>query len=129
MTDQEDLIFSKVSEALRREFERIFIVGVELIDTPPHFPAVSIVLKQLEVNQKYSTFDKVDNVSSEQYEFGVFSNLEDLKTAKEQTKAIMAVIDGVMSDLFYLCTFCQPVANADAKITRRVARYTKTNVI
>lgn len=128
MIDNEDLVYAEVSKALRAEFPGIFVIGVELVDTPPHFPAVSIVLKQSEVNQRYSTLDKVDNVASEQYEFGAFSNLEDSKAAKEQTKAIVAVIDRVMSGLFYLRTFCQPIPNADAKIARRVARYTQTNV-
>lgn len=128
MIDKENLIFAEVSEALRNEFEGIFVTGVELVDAPPQFPAVSIVLKQSEVNQRYSTFDQVENVASEEYEFGAYSNLEDSRDAKEQTKAIIAVIDGVMNSLYYPRTFCQPIPSADAKIARYVARYKKTNV-
>ena len=128
MIDNEAIVFEKVSEALRAEFEGIFITGTELMDTPPQFPAVSIVQTNSEVNKKYSTFEKVDNVASETYKFDIYSNLESQKDAKQQTKDIVAVVDGVMSGLFYPRTFCQPVANADAKIARRVARYTKTNV-
>ena len=128
MIDNESLVFDAVSDALRTEFEGIFIIGTELTDVPPQFPAVSIVQTNSEINQKHSTFDKVDNVASETYKFDVYSNLEIQKDAKQQTKAIMEVIDTVMSGLFYPRTFCQPIVSADVKITRRVARYTKTNV-
>lgn len=128
MIDNESLVYDKVSEALRVAFDGIFITGVELVDTPPQFPAVSIVQADSKVNTKYSTFDKVDNVASETYKFDVYSNLEATKDAKNQTKEIMAVIDEVMSSLFYPRTFCQPIPNVDAKIARRVARYTKTDI-
>lgn len=128
MIDNENLVFDSVSDALRKKFENIFIIGTELTDVPPQFPAVYIVQKTSEVNQRYSTFDKVDNVASELYEFGIYSNLEVQRDAKEQTREILAVIDGVMSGLFYPRTFNQPIPSVDAKYTRRVARYKKTNV-
>ena len=128
MIDNENLVFDAVTEALRTAFEGIFITGVELVATPPQFPAVSIVLTDSKINDRHSTFDKVDNVAVEEYKVEVASNLESQKAAKEQTKAIMAVIDGVMSGLFYPRTFCQPIPSADATIARRVARYKKTNV-
>ena len=128
MIDNENLVFDAVTTALRAEFEDIFIIGVELVDTPPRFPAVSVVLTNSKINDRHSTFDKVDNVAIEEYKVEVASNLESDKAAKEQTKAIMAVIDGVMSGLFYPRSFCQPIPSADATITRRVARYTKNNV-
>lgn len=124
----EEQIFDLVSKALRAKFDTIFISGVELTSTPPQFPAVSIVQMDSTVNTRGSTFEKVNNVSADAYTFNAFSNLESQKEAKEQTKEIMAVIDEVMSGLFYLRTFCSPVANADPTITRRVARYTNNNV-
>ena len=127
MIDNEDLIYEKVSTALRERFETIFITGVELVDTPPQFPAVSILKTNSTVNSRYSTFEKVDNVASEQYKYEACSNLESEKEAKKQTKEIIAVIDGVMSDLFYIRTFDQPITSADSKITRRVARYKNDN--
>ena len=129
MIDYEDIVYDAVSAALRAAFEGIFITGVELTDAPPQFPAVSIVKTNSEVNAKYSTFEKVDNVASEEYKFDSYSNLEEQKEAKRQTKEIIAVIDGVMSDLYFIRSFCQPIPNADSKITRLVARYKKTNVI
>ena len=129
MIDYEEIVFEAIATALRNRIEGIYVIGVELSDVPPQFPAVSVVQKQNEANTKYSTFDNVENVASEEYEINAFSNLESSKAAKEQTKEIIAVIDGVMSDLFYIRSFCQPIPNADTKYTRRVARYKKTNVV
>lgn len=129
MIDHEQLIYDEVSTALRTAFDDIHIVGVEITDTPPQFPAVSIVQLNSSVNGRYSTFEKVDNVAEEEYKFDVCSNLESQREAKQQTKEIIAVIDGVMSDLFYIRSFCQPVPNADSKFTRLVARYKKTDVV
>lgn len=129
MIDNEQLVYDSVSTELRARIDDIFIIGVELTDTPPRFPAVSIVQLNSTVNTKYSTFENVDNVAEEEYKFGIYSNLEDQKEAKLQTKEILAVIDGVMCDLFYIRSFCQPIPNADAKITRLVARYKKNDVV
>ena len=117
-----------VSDALRVRFDTIYITGVELTSMPPRFPAVSIVMMDTTVNERGSTFEKVDNVFTEAYTFNAFSNLENQKEAKDQAKAITEVIDEVMSDLLYIRSFCGPVSNADPTITRRVARYKKNNV-
>lgn len=124
----EEKIYDLVSEALRANFDTIFITGVELTSTPPQFPAVSIVLMDDKVNERGSTFDKVDNVFAEAYTFNAFSNLESQKEAKAQVKEITDVIDKVMSGLYYIRSFCGPVPNIDPTITRRVARYTNNNV-
>lgn len=128
MIDNELLVYDKVSEALRAAFNPVFITGTEMTDVPPQFPAVYIILKTSEVNTRHSTFDNVENVASETYEFGIYSNLEGERDAKEQTRAVLAVIDDVMSGLFYPRTFNQLIPTADSKYTRRVARYKKTNV-
>ena len=128
MIDNESIVFERVSAALRAKFKGIFITGVEITDAPPQFPAVSIVQTNSEVNKKYSTFDSVENVASEEFKFEACSNLESQKEAKAQTKEIIAVINGVMCDLYYIRSFCQPIPNADRKYTRHVARYNKNNV-
>lgn len=128
MIDNEKKVFEAVAEALRNNFEPIFVSGVELVDTPPLFPAVSIVQTDNKVNTRGSTFDYVENVATETYTFNIFSNLENLAEAKAQTKLIASVVDEVMSGLYYPRAFCQPVANADTKISRLVVRYTKSDV-
>lgn len=129
MIDHEDMIYNAVSTAVRRAFGGIFITGVEITDTPPQFPALSITQSNSTANERYSTFEKVDNVDSEEYKFDVYSNLESQREAKQQTKDIIAVIDGVMSDFFYIRSFCQPIPGVDPKNTRRVARYKNNNVV
>lgn len=129
MIDNENLVYEEVSTALRAKLEKIFIIGVEITDVPPQFPAVSIVQKNSEANKKYSTFDSVENVASEEYEISIHSNLESEKEAKQETKKILGIINGVMTDLFYIRSFCQPIPNADRKYSRLIARYTKTNVV
>ena len=129
MIDHEEEVFDAVSTALRNNFEDVYIIGVELSDAPPQFPAVSFVLKNNEVNAQYSTFESVQNGASEEYETQIYSNLESSKEAKKQTKEILAVIDGVMSDLYYIRSFNQPVPTADTKHTRRIARYRNTNIV
>ena len=130
MIDNEQLVYDKTSAALRTAFDTIHIVGVEITDTPPQFPAVSIVKKNSGVNERYSTFERVENVASEEYEFGIYSNLENKKEAKRQTIEVLAVINGVMCDeLFYIRSFCHPIPNADRKYTRIIARYKKTDVV
>ena len=130
MIDNENIVYDAVSTALRNAFEGIFITGVEITDTPPQFPAVSIVQKKSGVNERYSTFDNVENVASEEYEFGIHSNLVSQSEAKTQTKNILAVINGVMcGSLFYIRSFCQPIPSADSKITRLIARYKKTDIV
>lgn len=128
MIDKEQLIYDEVSKALRKAFSGIFITGVEIVNAPPHFPAVSIVQKTSGVNERYSTFESVQNVAREEYEFNVYSNLIKEKEAKQQTKDIVAVIDGVMSNLYYIRSFNQPIPSADTKNTRRVVRYKNDNV-
>ena len=129
MISNEQFVYDKVSTALRTAFDGIFIIGAEITDAPPQFPAVSIIRKNSEVNKRASTFDYVENAAIEEYEYSAFSNLEDSFEAKEQVEEIIAVIDGVMCDLFYPRTFCQPIPNADRKYTRYVARYKKDDVI
>lgn len=128
MIDREFLVFDAIARALRDNFEPIFVSGVELVDTPASFPAVSIVQTNNEVNTRASTFDYVENAAIETYTFNIFSNLENPRDAKEQNKRIAAVIDSVMTDLFYPRVLCQPIANADNKISRMVVRYTKSDV-
>lgn len=127
MIDKELDVYSYVAAALRAEFPNIYIVGTELSSTPPRFPAVSIVQTNNAVRAEYSTFESIENVVQEDYKTETYSNLITGKEA--ETKAITAVISKAMNDLRYERTFCEPVANGDPTINRRIARFTKRNVI
>ena len=128
MIDNEQLVYDEVAKAVREKFDGIFIIGTEITDVPPRFPALYIIKKNSSVNERGSTFDYVENVATEEYEFGAYSNLESQKDAKTQCKEIIAVIDGVMCDLTYIRSFCQPIPCADTKYSRHVARYRNNNI-
>lgn len=127
MIDNEKNVFNAVSAKLRSKYENIYIVGTELADTPPKFPAVSLVQTNNSIKTEHSTFDSLENVVREDYKAEVFSNLETGKEA--QTKEITGVISDVMCYLGYERTFCEPIANGDSTIHRRVSRYTNNEVI
>ena len=127
MIDKESEVFKAVAAALRAKYETIYVVGTELASTPPRFPAVSIVQKNSAVRAEHSTFESLENVVREDYKAEVFSNLK--KSKEAQTKAITKDISDVMGSLGYERTFCEPIANGDPTIARRVSRYTKNNVI
>lgn len=127
MIDKENEIFNAVAKKLREKFPKIYVVGTEIVSAPPRFPAVSIVQTSNAIENKYSTFSSLENVVKEDYKAEVFSNLSKGKDA--QTKEITAVISDVMCEFYYERTFCEPIPNADATISRRMSRYSNKNVI
>ena len=127
MIDKENEVFTAVAKALRSKFKDIYVVGTELVSTPPRFPAVSFVQTNNIIKTNFSTFDSLENVVREDYKAEVYSNLTKGKEA--ETKEISAYISDVMATLGYERTFCESVINADATISRRVSRYIKNNVI
>lgn len=127
MIDKENEIFNIVAAKLRNKYPTIYVVGTELTNTPPKFPAVSLVQTNNAIRTEYSTFNSLENVVREDYKAEVFSNL---KTGKEaQTKEIINDISDVFTELGYERTFCEPIPNGDSSVNRRMARYIKNNVI
>ena len=127
MIDKELEVFEYVASRLRKKYKTIYVVGTEITDTPPKFPAVSFVQTNNAIRTELSTFDSLENVVREDYKAEVFSNLEVGKEA--QTKEIISDISAFMNELDYERTFCEPIPNGDSSINRRVARYIKNNVI
>lgn len=127
MIDKENEIFNAVAKKLREKFPEIYVVGTEIVSTPPRFPSVSLVQTNNAIESKYSTFNSLENVVREDYKAEVFSNLVTGKEA--QTKEITKVISDVMCEFNYERTFCEPIPNADATVGRRMSRYTNRNVI
>lgn len=126
MIDKENDVFEAVSMGLRKKYEGIYIVGTELATTPPRFPAVSLIQTNNTVRTEYSTFHSLENVVKEEYKVETYSNLEHGKEV--QTKEITMDISDIMHSLGYERTFCEPIANLDATIARRVSRFVKNNV-
>ena len=127
MIDKETEIFKAVASALRKKFKGIYVIGAEMSDAPPKFPAVSFVQTNNTVKTEHSTFDNLENVVTEDYKAEVYSNLE--KGKETQTKEITIVISDTMSGFGYVRTFCEVVPNTDLTINRRMSRYRKNNVI
>ncbi len=127
MIDKEIEVFNAVAKKLREKFPKIYVVGTEIATGQSQFPAVSFVQTNNTIEKKHSTFDSLENVVREDYKAEVFSNLSKGKEA--QTKEITAVISDVMCELGYERTFCEPIPNADATISRRMSRYSNKNVI
>ena len=127
MIDKEKEIFEAVATALREKFPGIYVIGAEIVSAPSHFPAVSFVQTNNAIQGQYSTFESLENVVKEDYKAEVYSNLTKGKEA--QTKEITEAISDVMCGLNYERTFCEPIPNADANISRRMSRYSNRNVI
>jgi hypothetical protein len=125
--DKELEVFEYVASNLRKKYKTIYVVGTEITDTPPKFPAVSIVQTNNAIRTEHSTFDSLENVVREDYKAEVFSNLE---TGKEkQTKEITNDISDLFTEFGYERTFCEPIPNGDSSVNRRMSRYIKNNVI
>ena len=127
MIDKEKEIFDAVALALRSKYKSIYVIGAEISDTPPKFPAVSFVQTNNATKTQYSTFNSLENVVGEDYKAEAYSNLSKGKEA--QTKEIMSIISDVVATFGYERTFCELVPNADSTISRRMARFRKNNVI
>lgn len=127
MINKEKEIFDAVATELREKFPGIYVIGAEISSSHSHFPAVSFVQTNNAVQGQYSTFNSLENVVKEDYKAEVYSNLTKGKEA--QTMEITEVISDVMCRLNYERTFCEPIPNADANISRRVSRYSNRNVI
>jgi orotate phosphoribosyltransferase len=125
--DKETEVFNAVARALREKIKDIYVIGTEISSAPPKFPAVSFYQTNNSLRQEHSTFENTENVVREEYKAEGYSNLEKGKEA--QTKEILMVISDVLSDLGYERTFCEPIPNADATISRRMGRFIKNNVI
>ena len=126
MIDKESEVYEAVSSGLRKKYKSIYIIGTELTTTPPRFPAVSFIQTNNSIVGTYSTFSGLENVVKEDYKAEVYSNLE--KGKEQQTKEIAMAISDILTGLGYERTFCEPIANADATVSRRVLRFVKNTV-
>ena len=126
MIDNEPIVFDSVAAPVREQFGA-YVIGCELSNRPPKFPALSIVKCGGSANKKYSTFNKIENAAAEEYKLEAFSNLD--VGREKQAKEIIAVADEVMGDLGYARTFYKFIPNAaDLNVARLCVRY-KSNIV
>lgn len=127
MINNEEEIFNEISKKLREKFNDIFVIGEEISSNQPKMPAVSIIQFDNVVNKRYSTFNKIENVSISTFNINIYSN--DSIDKKKECVDISIIIDGIISQHGYVRTFNQPMANAENTIARRIMKYIKNNEI
>lgn len=121
MIDIENAVFNTVADKVRDVFPDIFMAG-EYVNSPPSFPAVSLV--EADNSTRIETIDSGanENHANVMYEVNVYSNKTTGK--KSECKSIFALIDKEMLALGFSRVTLTPVPNMnDSTIYRMVARY------
>ena len=121
MIDVEAKVFQACADAFRAQYPNGYITP-EYVPKPPKFPAVSVVEMDNNVDERAIDNGSIENAVNVMYQVDVYSSLNTGK--KAQAKAIIALLDKVLSDHRFVRTFCNPVQNFnDATIYRMTARY------
>ena len=84
MIDKEPEIFKVVADTLRTKFKGIYVIGAEMSDAPPKFPAVSFIQTNNVIKTEYATFLSLENVAQEDYK-GIF--ISDMPSPNSPTQA------------------------------------------
>ena len=121
MIDIENQVFDRVAKRVREQFPDIFMTG-EYVNSPPSFPAASLVEMDNSVRENTIDSGSNENHANVMYEVNVYSNKTTGK--KSECKAIMALIDTEMTAMGFVRSTLTPVPNEyDATIYRMVGRY------
>lgn len=120
MIDCEYEVYTRISNRLKKNFNRISVSG-EYVASPPSFPHVSIVQTDSGTYRKTRDSDGEHHARVE-FEINVYSNKPGHR--KEECKDIINIINDVMVDMNFRRTSLSPVVNLlDANIYRIVTRY------
>lgn len=122
MTDNEKIIYEQLSDKLKQAYPEIEIKNQKLPIDQAIFPAASIILTNNEVISDYSTFDQVETVSKETFEFEAANSQE---AGMDDVKTILNIIDEKMNELNYQRSYIGPVEDKEIIDARRMARYEK----
>lgn len=124
MIDVENELFTEIHNELVKAFPGIYITG-EYEIAPPRFPCLYFLEKDNSVRVSTMTGSKAENFADVMYEASAFSNKKPGK--KEECKAILQVVDSVMSRRGLRRTMKQTVENLlDSTICRMITRYEGT---
>ena len=93
----------------------------EPVDAPAKFPCLTLVEDDNATYEKSQDTDLTEHHATVMYTVNCYSN----KTsgAKQECKAIMALVDEQMQQMGFTRLFCNQIKNADTKIYRMTARY------
>lgn len=121
MIDCENEVYTRVEEALKKQFPKIEVSGT-YADSPTTFPFVTI-----EQTDSYPIEDLQDGSGKENFAMAVFTiNAYSNKasTKKSECKKIMAFIGDLLYRMNFIRTAQTPMSNTqDSKIYRIVATY------
>ena len=121
MIDIENEVFNRVATQVREQFPDIFMTG-EYVNSPPSFPAASLVEMDNSIREDTIDSGSNENYVNVMYEVNVYSNKATGK--KSECKAIMALLDNEMTAMGFARVSITPVPNEyDSTIYRMVARY------
>lgn len=122
MNDNEQQIYDQVSEMIKKAYPKVTITNQKLPDNQAVYPAVSIVLTNNAVIAEYSTFDQLENVCNEIFEFEIANTNE---SGMNDVKAIIAIIDKKMNEFGYLRIYLGLIENKEINDIRRLVKYEK----
>lgn len=120
MIDVESTIFAQVAAAFDTAYPDGSRYG-EPVDTPAKFPCLTLVEDDNYTYEKSQDTDLTEHHAGLLYTANVYSNR--VAGAKQECKAIMALVDEQMQRLGFTRTFCNQTKNMDTKIYRMVSRY------
>ena len=121
MINIENIVFDRVVKRVRERFPDIFMAG-EYVNSPPSFPAASLV--EMDNSTRVETIDSGsnENHANVMYEVNVYSNKSYGK--KTECREILALIDEEMLNMGFSRSTLTPVPNEnDSTIYRMVGRY------
>lgn len=121
MVDPENLVFTRIAQKLRSEFDKINITG-EYVNEPSSFPHVSIIMIDNAVIKNSLDGSSDYEAAAVTFEINVYSNLQSGR--KAQAKKIANTIDDEFRDMNFIRSALLPMPNlADAGIYRITGRY------
>ena len=121
MINIENIVFDRVVTRVRERFPDIFMTG-EYVNSPPSFPAASLV--EMDNSTRIETVDSGSNENhvNVMYEVNVYSNKAYGK--KSECREILGLIDEEMLNMGFSRSTLTPVPNEnDSTIYRMVGRY------
>lgn len=122
MSDNEQQIYTQISNKIKEAYLDAVITNQKLPINQTKYPAVSIVLTDNSVLSNYSTFDQIENVCNEVFEFEVANSLE---SGMSDVKAILTIIDEKMNEFGYLRMELGLIEDKEINDIRRLAKYEK----
>ena len=120
MIDIESAVFDTVATAFSAAYPNGSRYGA-IPDSPASFPCLTLIETDNYTYENSLTADLKEHDAWLTYEVNIYSNK--VSGAKQECKAIMALVDNEMQNLGFVRITCTQTNNANQKIYRITARY------